>query len=313
VRIFITGASGLIGSGLCPVLLASGHEVVALSRNLAAGGSATHVSGVRWVRGDPCEPGSWTSELAAADAVFHFAGAPVAGGRWTPERKRELVRSRIESTRVLVDALKSRGSGESGERVLLCASAAGYYGPRGEEVLTESSTAGSDFLAQLCVDWEAEAARAGQLGVRNVQLRFGVVLSKRGGALCSMLPIFKLGLGGPLGPAERWFPWVAEDDAIDLCRFALEEPLWGPLNVVSPGSCRMGEFTRTLGRTLHRPALVPAPLWALRLVLGEFADSLSPGQRVEPAAALEAGYVFRYSDLDAALEASGRDSASSLR
>jgi len=282
LKLFVTGASGLIGSDLCADLLADGHEVTGLSRQPRRGGP-------EWVAGDASEPGGWTDAACAADAVFHLAGDSVASGRWTSARKRALVRSRVDSTRVLVGAL---AAARRRPALLVCASACGYYGSRGEEELSESSPPGAGFLAQLCRDWEAEADRAEALGVRVVKVRFGIVLSARGGALSKMLPLFRLGLGGPLGPRRRWFPWVAESDALGLLRFVLDHEISGPLNAVAPGASRMGEFASTLGRVVRRPALLPVPESALQLVLGEMGASLTPGQHVVPRAALGAGYGF---------------------
>jgi uncharacterized protein (TIGR01777 family) len=291
LKIFVTGASGLIGSDLCADLLADGHEVTALSRQ-------TRASGPEWVTGDASEPGGWTDAACAADAVFHLSGESVAEGRWTNARKRALIRSRVDSTRILVDAF---AAAKTRPRLLVCASACGYYGPRGEEELTESSPPGSDFLARMCCEWEAEADRAEAVGMRVVKVRFGIVLSARGGALAKMLPIFRLGLGGPLGPSRRWFPWVGESDALGLLRFVLDREISGPLNAVAPGACRMGEFARTLGRALGRSAFLPVPELALKLVLGEMGGSLTPGQRVVPKAAVEAGYMFQQPTLEGAL------------
>ena len=302
MHVFVTGATGLIGRQLCARLVADGHAVTALSRS-APGPEAARTSepaALRLVRGDPAESGGWTMELGDADVVFHLAGASVAGGRWTAARKRELRASRIDSTRALVAAFEASGQPP---KAFICASAVGYFGPRGEESLTETSAPGSDFLAQLCIDWEAEAARAEALGVRTVSLRFGLVMSGAGGALASMLPIFKLGLGGPLGPADRWFPYIGNDDALGLCHLAMESDLRGPVNVVAPEPARMGEFARTLGGVLRRPAILPMPLWALRLALGELGESMAPGQRVEPTRALAAGYAFREPTLERALRA----------
>lgn len=293
MKIFVTGASGLIGSKLCADLLAEGHQVSGLSRQPRSGGP-------EWVQGDASQPGSWTDVAATADAIFHLAGEGVAEGRWTKTRKRALVRSRIDATRVLVDAL---AAARRRPELLVSASACGYYGSRGEEELTESSSPGRDFLARLCCDWEAEAERAETLGMRVVKLRFGIVLSARGGALPKMLPLFRLGLGGPLGPGRRWFPWVAEADTLGLLRFALDHEISGPLNAVAPGAVRMSEFASCLGRSVRRPALLPVPERALKLVLGEMGGSLTPGQHIAAQAALEAGYSFQLPTLEAALRA----------
>jgi hypothetical protein len=297
VRVFVTGASGLIGGRLAGEFVEAGHEVVCLSRRERR---AQLGDRLRWTRGDPCDPGPWTREAGEADAVFHLAGESIASGRWTAARKRELARSRIGSTQVLVDALAVAPTRPA---VLVCASACGYYGARGEELLTETSGPGSDFLARLCVDWEAASARASAFGIRVVQVRFGVVLSAQGGALATMLPLFRLGLGGPLGPGDRWFPWVSEVDAVGLLAFALAAPLAGPLNVASPEPVRMQEFARTLGSVLHRPALLPVPELALKVALGEMGGALTPGQRVVPDAAVRAGYCFREPTLGGALRA----------
>lgn len=299
MKLFVTGASGLVGSRLCADLSSAGHAVTGLSRRPRTGGP-------EWVLGDAGESGPWTERASAADAVFHLCGESIAEGRWTRARKRALLRSRVDSTRVLVEAL---AASDQRPRVLVCASACGYYGARGEEELAESSPPGSDFLADLCRAWEAEADRAEGLGMRVVKVRFGVVLSARGGALAKMLPIFRLGLGGPLGPGRRWFPWLADSDAAGLMRFALEREISGPVNAVAPGAVRMGEFAATLGRVLRRPAVLPLPGVALRLALGEMGGSLTPGQRVVPQAALEAGYRFESPTLEAALAAAVSEAA----
>ena len=291
MKIFVTGASGLIGSDLCADLLADGHGVTALSRQ-------TRTGGPEWVTGDASEPGGWCDAACTADAVFHLCGESVADGRWTNARKRALIRSRVGSTRVLVDALEAA---KTRPGLLVCASACGYYGSRGEEELIESSPAGSDFLARMCCEWEAEADRAEALGMRVVKVRFGVVMSARGGAFPQMLSIFRLGLGGPLGPRDRWFPWVGESDTLGLLRFVLDREISGPLNAVAPGASRMGEFASTLGRVLGRPAFLPVPELALKLVLGEMGGSLTPGQHIVPKAALEAGYTFHHPTLEGAL------------
>jgi uncharacterized protein (TIGR01777 family) len=310
MKVFVTGASGLVGTRLRDELLARGHEVIALSRKARTpSGSGPF----RWVQGDPREPGGWTAEAVAADAVVHLAGESVASGRWTEARKRELVVSRVDTTRNLVRAFR-----EASQRpqVFVCASATGFYGPRGEEELREDAAPGDDFLAGLCVDWEREARRVAALDMRAVCLRFGVVLSPDGGALATMLPIFRLGLGGPLGPSDSWFPWLALEDAVGIIVFSIESQgsgpgeaarredgaaIAGPVNAVAPGAVRMGEFARTLGRVLRRPALLPTPLFALKLALGEMGGSLVPGQHVVPQALLDAGYAFRQPTLDGAL------------
>jgi hypothetical protein len=296
--VFVTGATGLVGRQLCLELARAGFEVRALTRRGLE--PAPHPS-IIWINGDLLKDGYWPSALDGVEAVVHLAGESVAEGRWSPERKRALVESRVVATRRLVAEI---GKLDQRPSVLVCASACGYYGPRGEEVLDESSAPGTDFLATLCVDWESAAREAEELGLRVVSLRFGMVLSARGGALPRMLPIFRLGLGGPLGPSRRYTPWVHIDDATALARRALEGgggALSGPVNVVSPGTVRMGEFARALGRALDRPAFLPVPLPVLRVVLGEATDAVVPGQRVVPRAAREAGFPFRHSRIESAL------------
>jgi len=272
--------------------------VVALSRQAR---TPTGSGPFRWVQGDPREHGAWTEAAVAADAVVHLAGESIAGGRFTEARKRELSRSRIDSTRALVAALRSA---DARPRVLVCASATGYYGARAEEVLCEGADAGDDFLARLCIEWEKEARRVVALGMRVVCLRFGVVLGREGGALARMLGAFRLGLGGPLGPPDRFFPWIGLDDAAGVVEFALSSEIAGPVNAVAPEAVRMGEFARTLGRVLRRPAWLPIPLFALKLALGDAAEALVPGQRVIPLALRDAGYRFRQPELEGALRSS---------
>jgi hypothetical protein len=295
LRVFVTGASGLVGAALCDALLERGDEVVALSR--AARESSR--PGETWVAGDVTSDGDWQGAVAGCDAVVHLAGESIGGGRWNAARKRRLVSSRIESAKVLVRAI---ASAEPRPCALISASATGYYGTRDEEVLTEESAPGQDFLATLCCDWEAAAREAAASGVRVACLRFAVVLSRHDGALANMLLPFRLGLGGPIGPKARWFPWVHQRDAVALALLALDrEDIEGPLNVVAPGVARMGEFAATLGRVLRRPAFLPVPLFAVWFPLGEFARYVSPGQHVACERALEYGYAFEYPTLEAAL------------
>jgi len=294
--VFVTGATGLVGGLLSERLVADGHGVRALSRSPRSADTA----GLRFVEGDVTEAGAWQAQLGGCGAVVHLAGEPVAGRRWSEDWKQSIRRSRIEGTRRIVEAIRSA---DDPPGVLVCASAAGYYGPRGEELLDESVPPGDDFLARLCVDWESEARAAESAGVRVVSLRFGMVLSRRGGALPRMLPPFRLGVGGPLGPGERWTPWIHVADAVGLARFAVHTPaLAGPVNAVAPEAVRMEAFAKALGRALGRPAWLPVPEPVLRLVLGEATDAVIPGQRVVPKAALEAGYAFAHPTLDGALE-----------
>ena len=294
MRILISGASGLVGTAATVALRAEGHAVAHFVRP----GASADAGDVRW---DPAAGTVDRDAMEGADAIIHLAGAGIGDGRWTEARKKVLRSSRVDSTRILVDAMATL---RRKPRAFLAASATGYYGNRGDELLTESSANGSGFLAALARDWEAEASRADALGVRTVLLRFGVVLSLRGGALPRMLTPFKLGLGGRLGGGEQWMSWIALEDVMGVTRAALnDERFSGPVNLVAPNPARNVEFTRVLARVLRRPAILPAPVFALRLALGrEMADELLlASQRVQPQKLLASGYAFRLPELEPAL------------
>jgi uncharacterized protein (TIGR01777 family) len=291
----ISGASGLVGESLAGALQADGHSVARLVRP----GGTRAAGDVAW------DPHAATVDVAAMEgfhAVVHLSGANISKKRWAPARKAEIRSSRIDTTRVLVDALATL---EKKPSVFVCASAIGFYGDRGEEILTESSTNGTDFLGLLVRDWEAEAVRAEMSGIRVVRLRFGVVLSVEGGALPLMLMPFKFGLGGRLGTGRQWMAWVALKDAIEIIRAAIsDERLSGPLNVTAPNPVRNADFTRVVAGVLGRPAFFAAPAFALRLAVGEMADALLlASQRVHPDRLLQYGYQFRYENLEQALHA----------
>ena len=297
-KVFVTGATGVVGRAVCDQLVARGVGVVALSRR-----PRPERPGVSFVEGEVSEPGPWQEALEGVSGVVHLAGEPIAAARWNTNVKRKIRASRIDGTRHVVDAMTRLASPP---RVLVCASAAGFYGPRGEELLDEASPPGTDFLARLCVDWEAEAQRAQGPHTRVVSLRFGMILSRDGGALPRMLPVFRSGLGGPMGPADRFTPWIHQDDAAGLAVAALEAdgPGWqGPVNAVAPELLRMGPWARILGRVLRRPALIPVPEWTLRLILGEAAIAVIPGQRIVPRAAEQGAYGFAHPTLKGALQA----------
>jgi hypothetical protein len=240
------------------------------------------------------------SAMEGADAVVHLSGASIAGRRWTPKRKAVLRSSRIDSTRVLVDTLSGL---KRKPRVFVCASAIGYYGNSGDEVLTESSEGGADFLAFLTRDWEAEARRAELAGIRTALLRFGVIFSSEGGALQRMLMPFKYGVGGRLGSGSQWMSWVMLEDAVEIARSAIaSDEFLGPVNVVAPNPVHNSEFTRIAATALHRPAVFSAPAFVLRAVLGEMADLLLASQRVVPERLVAMGYKFRFANLEAALQ-----------
>jgi uncharacterized protein len=295
MKILISGASGLVGRALAGVLRAQGHQVARLVRP----GSAASADDISW---DPSAATVDVSAMEGADAVVHLSGASVAGGRWTPARKALLRSSRIDTTRVLVDALASL---RQKPRVFVCASATGCYGDRGDEILTESSAIGTDFLSLVVRDWEAEAARAEICGIRTVELRFGVILSAEGGALAAMLKPFKFGMGGRLGSGKQWMSWISLEDAVGVvCSAITDEQLTGPLNVVAPNPLRNAEFTRITAAVLHRPAIFAAPAFALRIALGEMADGLLLASlRVMPERLLATGYQFRSPEFELALRA----------
>ena len=295
MRVTVVGATGLIGRHVCEALVARGDDVVAVSRR---GGSG--IAGAEDVRWDPADGPPPAAALDGADAVVNLAGAPLAGRRWSTARKREIRESRVLTTRAVVDALAAEGR----TRVLVNASGIDYYGPRGEETIDETVGAGTGFLAETCVAWEREAARAADHGVRVVMIRSAVVLSDEGGALPTMARPVRLLAGGPIGGGRQWLPWIHLDDEVGLILFALDRAdVAGPLNATSPEPPRQGEFVKALGHALRRPAVVPTPAVALRLALGEMATLVLDGQRAVPRAALAAGYVFRYPDLDGALRA----------
>ena len=295
MKVLIAGGSGLVGAALTTSLRRDGHIV---SRMVRLGSQATP-GDVQW---NPLSASVDVPAMEGFDAVVNLSGASIADGRWTPKRKQVLRGSRVDSTRVLVDALTHL---KQPPRVFVCASAIGFYGDRGDEVLTESSGHGNDFLSIVCRAWEGEAARAAASGIRTVITRFGIVLSVDGGALPRMLTPFRFGAGGRLGSGKQWMSWIALEDVVRVLRVAIDDASWnGPVNVVAPEPVRNAEFTRVLASVLHRPAIFPAPALALRLALGEMADALLlSSQRVRPEYLARYGYAFRYENLEAALHA----------
>lgn len=276
MKVLLTGAGGLVGAALAPLLTGSGHSITRFSHS---------------------QP--WP-ELAGHDAVVHLAGENIAAGRWTPERKTRIRDSRVQMTRRLCEAVAKLASPPG---VVICASAIGYYGNRGEEILCEERAPGADFLAEVCRDWEAATKPAADAGIRVVNLRFGVILSAAGGALAKMLTPFKLGLGGVIGDGRQWMSWIALDDAVGVIRHVLtDETSRGPVNVVAPKAVTKREFVKTLGRVLQRPAIVPLPAFAARLAFGKMADALLlSSQRVVPVKLIAGGYRFRFPELEGAL------------
>ena len=294
MKIVMSGASGLIGSALRPALASQGHEVVPLVRRRPR-------SGERAIGWDP-EAGTIDRTgggLEGSDVVINLVGENVFG-RWTAEKKRRIRESRVNGTRLVSDTIAGLARRPS---VLLAASAIGYYGNRGDEELTEQSSSGDDFLAQVARDWEAATAPAARAGIRVVNLRFGVVLSPAGGALAKMLPPFRLGVGGPVGSGDQFLSWIALDDAVAAILHAwTTASLAGPLNVTAPHPVTNREFAKTLGRVLGRPAVLPVPAFALRMAFGaEGAEMLLGGQRVLPARLLASAFRFQYGEVEAAL------------
>ena len=291
----VSGAGGLIGSALISSLRASGHRAVALVRRAPRPGE----DALSW---DPSSGALIPANSAVADAVIHLAGESIMGLRWTVEKKRRIRESRVTATRLLAQTLTRLPKPPT---VLICASGIGYYGSRGDGVVTEDSRQGTGFLADLARDWEAATATAIAQGIRVVSLRIGVVLSKQGGALATMLTPFRLGLGGVVGSGAQWMSWIALDDVIGAILHILStDGLRGPVNAVAPAPVTNAEFTRTLGRVLGRPTLVPLPAFAARLALGEMADELLlTSQRVLPARLEASGYSFRHPSLEGALRA----------
>ncbi|MCZ6676268.1 MAG: TIGR01777 family oxidoreductase [Candidatus Poribacteria bacterium] len=294
MNILITGSTGLIGSALVPSLITDDHRVTRLVRSKPLPGEAE----VHW---NPEAGEIDTDSFKAFKAVVHLAGENIAGGRWTAERKARIRDSRVQGTRLLSESLANL---TQPPKVLVCASAIGYYGDRGEEILNEESPSGTGFLPEVCREWETATEPATQSGIRVVHLRFGVVLSAAGGALAKMLFPFRLGVGGRIGSGRQYMSWIALDDGAGAIRHALiTDTLEGPVNVVAPHPVTNREFTKILGRVLGRPTVFPMPAFAARLALGEMAEALLlSSARVEPARLLATGYEFHYPELEAALQ-----------
>lgn len=294
MRILVSGAHGLVGTALGSKLLAAGHTVSALTRSAAAPG------GIRW---DPSAGlGPEESQLAAAapEVVIHLAGESLRARRWTARKKERIRASRVQGMRLLCDALLRL---RHPPRVLVNASAIGYYGDRGDEILTEANAPGTGFLATVCQELETESARAVAGGIRVVNLRLGLILSARGGAMEMMLPPFRLGFGGPFGSGRQYMSWITLDDVTAAIQYCIDNhAMTGPVNLVAPRPATNAEFVRTLGRVLHRPAVLPLPAGLMRILMGELADELLlASQKVQPQRLLAGGFVFGQPDLEPAL------------
>ena len=297
MKIIVTGSTGLVGSALIRSLLADGHEVTRLVRGEAQGFRAPGTAAVHW---NPERGEIDAGALEGHDGAVHLAGEPIAEGRWDEEKKRRILESRVKGTRLLAETLAGLNAKP---KVLVSASATGFYGDRGEEVLREESASGEDFLSEVCREWEKATLAASQAGVRVVHLRIGVVLSGEGGALPRMVTPFKLGLGGKLGSGRQYMSWIALEDLVGVIRRALtDESLRGPVNAVAPGAVTNEEFTKALGHALGRPTFMAVPAFAARLAFGEVADAvLLAGARAEPVRLKDAGYEFKYPDIEGAL------------
>jgi uncharacterized protein (TIGR01777 family) len=298
VRVTVTGASGLIGSALVARLREGGMQLTVLSRDPSRVPESPGVEAVRW---DPLGEPAPIQALSAADAVVHLAGENVAQ-RWSERAKQTIRESRVTGTRNLVAGLRAAAELDSCPQTLISGSAIGYYGAHGEEPLDEDAPPGSDFLAETCVAWEAEARKASALGMRVALLRTGVVLHRDGGALKKMLPPFQLGVGGPVAGGRQYVSWIHRDDLVGMIVAALEDERWsGAVNGTAPAPVTNRELSRALGHALHRPSLLPVPGIALKLLYGEMAEIVTTGARVVPAKALVLGYSFHHGELDEAL------------
>jgi len=298
-KIIITGATGLIGKKLSKVLASRGDEVTVFSRNIeSAKKILPYIKNfAAWNYRNPDE---WKNHLDGKDAIVHLAGINLFSRRWDDNFKKEIVDSREVSTRNLVQSLKDC---KDKPGVFVSASGVGYYGDGGDTILPEYSPKGNDFLAYVCEIWERESQNAGDYGIRNIQIRTGIVLSPEDGALKQMLLPFKLFIGGPLGNGKQWFPWLHIDDIVDIYIHAIDNKnISGPVNAASPGLVRMKEFAKTLGKVLRRPSIFPVPEFALRIVVGEAAETVVTGQRVSVDKLLKSGYKFGFENLGEALK-----------
>jgi uncharacterized protein (TIGR01777 family) len=296
MRVFVTGGTGLVGTRLVKKLLSRGDRVALLTRQPAEQ-VQSRFPGAEVVHGDPTQAGPWQDVAAECDGVIHLAGENIFDRRWNDDFKKRLLDSRVTSTRNVAAAVSRKPS-----KVLVNASAIGIYGPTGDEELDENSRHGSDFLATVCIEWEKEALAAEKAGVRTAMVRVGIVLDKEGGALAKMLTPFKLCVGGKVASGRQYMSWIHHEDMVDLFLLGLDHPdAKGPLNGTAPNPVTNYDFTKALGRALHRPTIFPIPAFAMRLRFGEVAHILTTGQRVVPKKPLALGYQFKFPTIDAAL------------
>ena len=294
MKILISGSHGLVGSALAKALQQSGDEVLSLVR-----GKAFSSNQIEW---DPKQGLLSLDSIAGLDAVVHLAGEAIAEGRWSDEKKQRIRDSRVQGTRLLAEQVAAMASPP---RVFVSASAIGFYGNRGDELLTEQSTAGRDFLADVCVEWERATEAVQARGIRTVLARFGIILSTKGGALAKMLPPFRMGVGGRVGDGKQWMSWIALEDVVaGLLHVIKTESVKGAVNFVAPNPVTNAEFTKKLGNALSRPTIFPIPAFGIRLAFGEMADALLlSSQRVQPAVLEASGFEFQYVELSSALKA----------
>lgn len=292
MKILISGSHGLVGTALIKALEPEGHEIYRLVRHYPGSSSE-----IEW---SPDRYSIALSLIEGFDAVVHLAGESIAEGRWTDEKKKRIRESRVKGTKLLSDALANL---TNPPRTLISASAIGYYGDRDDELLTEESAPGNDFLSEVCKEWEAATSHATTMGIRVVNTRFGIILDKEGGALKKMLPPFRMGIGGRIGSGKQWMSWIALDDVVGALKFALiNQALKGSVNFVAPNPVRNAEFTKALGHALSRPTIFPIPEFGVRFAFGEMADALLlASQRVEPKRLVDSGYQFKHSQLAPAL------------
>jgi uncharacterized protein len=296
VKVFMTGGTGFVGTYLAKRLISEGYKVTILTQPL--GEAALKISSLTYLAGNPTIKGEWQKAVKEHDVIINLAGASIFS-RWTPEQKKILLESRIETTSNLVAALPDNAKNIT----FFSTSAVGYYGFHEDAELTENQVAGNDFLARLASDWEQEAMRAQNKGARVVITRFGIVLGKNGGAIGQMLPLFKYFLGGPLGNGRQWFSWVHMQDLAEAFIFLLQHTeISGAVNICSPQPVRNSELGKAIGKVMHRPSFMPAPGFMIKLILGEFGSVLLKGQRVIPRRLLDAGFKFKYPNIEDALK-----------
>lgn len=298
MKIFVTGGTGFIGRQLIERLLQEGHEVSVLTRS-AAKAEKIFEGKVIVIEGDPLKPGDWQEEIGKNNAVINLCGEPILDKKWTSERKKLILESRLLPTQNIIDGINSA---DKKPEVLISGSAIGYYSNRGDEVITEDAAPGDDFGAELCSRWEDVANKAKDLGVRVVSIRTGFVLAKKGGGLAKMIPPFKFFAGGPIGNGKQFMSWIHINDHIGITITVLKnKEISGPVNLTAPNPVTNKEFSKTLGKVLGRPSWLPVPAFALKLMFGEGAALLTEGQRVIPKKALDAGYKFQFENLKDAL------------